>query len=135
MQTRLTPASVRRAVAGAGADRTIFWDTKTPGFGLQVTAGGHKSFVIQYRAKGRSRRMAIDGVLGLESARKRAKVLLGEVAHGRDPLGERRTARAREQDTFPGHCREFFRPRSQKAAHRRRPAASHGQAGLPGHGR
>jgi len=108
MQTRLTPASVRRAVAGAGADRTIFWDTKTPGFGLQVTAGGHKSFVIQYRAKGRSRRMAIDGVLGLESARKRAKVLLGEVAHGRDPLGERRTARAREQDTFQAIAESFF---------------------------
>jgi integrase len=108
MQTRLTPASVRRAVAGAGADRTIFWDTKTPGFGLQVTAAGHKSFVIQYRAKGRSRRMAIDGVLGLEAARKRAKVLLGEVAHGRDPLGERRAAHAREQDTFQAIAESFF---------------------------
>jgi integrase len=44
--------------------------------------------------------MAIDGMLGLEAARKRAKALLGEVAHDRDPLGERRAARARERDTF-----------------------------------
>jgi len=90
MRTRLTPASVRNARADKGADRTFLWDTKTSGFGLQVTAAGHKSFVIQYRAKGRSRRMAIDGVLNLEAARKRARALLGEVAHDRDPLQERR---------------------------------------------
>jgi len=114
MRTRLTPASVRNAQADAGADRTIFWDTKTPGFGLQVTAAGHKSFVIQYRAKGRSRRMAIDGVLGLEAARKRGKVLLGEVAHDRDPLGERRAARARVEDTFQAIAESFFAREGKK---------------------
>ena len=108
MRTKLTPASLRKAQADAGADRTFFWDTKTPGFGLQVTAGGHKSFVIQYRAKGRSRRMAIDSVLGLEAARKRAKALLGEVAHGRDPLSERRAERAREQDTLQAVAESYF---------------------------
>jgi integrase len=108
MRTKLTSAGVRNAQADVGADRTIFWDTKTPGFGLQVTAAGHKSFVIQYRAKGRSRRMAIDGVLGLESARKRAKALLGAVAHDRDPLGERRAALAREQDTFQAVADSYF---------------------------
>jgi hypothetical protein len=114
MRLRLTPASVRNAQADADADRTIFWDTKTPGFGLQVTAAGHKSFVIQYRAKGRSRRMAIDGVLGLEAARKRAKVLLGEVAHDRDPLGERRAARARKQDTFQAVAESYFAREGKK---------------------
>jgi integrase len=114
MRLRLTPASVRNAQTDTGADRTIFWDTKTPGFGLQVTAAGHKSFVIQYRAKGRSRRMAIDGVLGLEAARKRAKTLLGEVAHDRDPLGERRAARARVQDTFQAIAENYFAREGKK---------------------
>jgi integrase len=114
MRTRLTPASVRHAQADADADRTIFWDTKTPGFGLQVTAAGHKSFVIQYRAKGRSRRMAIDGMLGLEAARKRAKALLGEVAHDRDPLGERRAALARERDTFQAIAESYFAREGKK---------------------
>src|SRR5262249_490599 len=108
MRTRLTPASVRDAQADADADRTIFWDTKTSGFGLQVTAAGHKSFVIQYRTRGRSRRMAIDGVLGLEAARKRARALLGEVAHDRDPLQERRTEVARERDTFQAIAESYF---------------------------
>ena len=45
MREKLTAKVVREAKADKG-DRTIIWDTKTTGFGLQVTAGGHKSFVI-----------------------------------------------------------------------------------------
>lgn len=108
MRIRLTPANVRKARADEGKDRTIFWDAKTSGFGLQVTAAGHKSFIIQYRSKGRSRRMAIDGVLTLEAARKRARALLGEVAHDRDPLAERRTEIARERDTFQAIAESYF---------------------------
>jgi integrase len=108
MRTKLTPKTVREARADKGADRTIFWDTKISGFGLQVTAAGHKSFVVQYRAKGHSRRMAIDGVLGLENARKRAEQLLGEVAYDRDPLQERRDQIARERHTFQAVAESYF---------------------------
>jgi integrase len=114
MQIKLTPAAVRNARADDGKDRTIFWDTKTTGFGLQVTAAGHKSFVVQYRAKGRSRRMAIDGVLDLEAARKRARALLGEVAHDRDPLQERRAEVARERDTFQAIAESYFAREGKK---------------------
>jgi hypothetical protein len=114
MQIKLTPATVRNARADAGKDRTFFWDTKTTGFGLQVTAAGHRSFVVQYRAKGRSRRMAIDGVLDLESARKRARALLGEVAHDRDPLQERRAEIASERDTFQAIADSYFAREGKK---------------------
>jgi integrase len=114
MRTRLTPKAVREARADKDADRTIFWDTKTSGFGLQVTAAGHKSFVVQYRAKGRSRRMAIDGVLGLEDARKRAEQLLGEVAYDRDPLQERRDQIARERDTLQAVAESYFAREGKK---------------------
>jgi integrase len=108
MREKLTPAFIRKARAETDAERSLFWDTKTPGFGLQVTATGHKSFVVQYRAKGRSRRMAIDGVLDLEAARKRARKLLGAVADDRDPLAERNAEIARERETFQAVAETYF---------------------------
>src|SRR5262245_48497723 len=108
MRTRLTPASVRKARADKGADRTILWDNKNSCFGLQVTASEPKCLVIQYRNRGRRRLIAIDCVLGLEAARKRARALLGEVAHDRDPLQERRTEVARERDTFQAIAESYF---------------------------
>jgi integrase len=100
MRTKLTPAFCHKPRTQEGADRSIYWDVDMPGFGLVVTASGHRSFVVQYRSDGRSRRMKISGVLGLAGARKHAKSLLGDVARNRDPLQERRKALARTEDTF-----------------------------------
>jgi integrase len=50
MKIRLTPQFIASAKAEAGKDRTLFWDTDLPSFGLVVTKAGHKSFVVQYRA-------------------------------------------------------------------------------------
>src|SRR5262245_5237476 len=106
MRIKLTPAFVRDVQASR--DRALYWDASLPGFALQVTPKGHKSYVVQYRAHGRSRRMAIDGVLSLAAARKRARALLGEVAHDRDPLQERRAAESRGRDTFRAIAENYF---------------------------
>jgi integrase len=108
MRIKLTPAFVQRARAEAGAERTMFWDSVLPRFGLQVTAAGHRSYVVQYRAGGRSRRMTINGVLGLEAARKQGRALLGEVAKDRDPLADRRSETALERDTFKAIADAYF---------------------------
>src|SRR5271157_5501317 len=94
MHTRLTQAFADKAQAAPGAERTIFWDESMPGFGLMVTSSGHKSFVCQYRAGRRSRRLTISGVLGVDKARKQAKGILGKAAMGGDPLEERRKKEA-----------------------------------------
>src|SRR5262245_17120242 len=114
MRTKLTPAFVQKARADADAERSLFWDADMPGFGLVVTASGHRSFVVQYRAGGRSRRMTIDGVLGLAAARKQARVLLGEGAKDRDPLQERRSAISLAEDTFKSIAEAYFAREGKK---------------------
>ena len=83
MRTKLTPSFVLKATAESGAERTLFWDETLPGFGLMVTQGGHRSFVYQYRAGNRSRRMTFPVKLGLDKARKEARKALGGVAADR----------------------------------------------------
>jgi integrase len=109
MKTNLSPAFIARAEAEPGADRSFWWDTVVRGFGLMVTANGHKSFVVQYRANGRSRRMALKANLKLGEARKEAKAILGKVAKNGDPLAEKREAAAAAENTLQSVCENYFK--------------------------
>jgi integrase len=67
------------------------WDAELPGYGLRVFPTGKKSYMLQYRHLGRTRRIAIGlhGKFTPETARTRAKQLLGEIAHGGNPSADR----------------------------------------------
>jgi integrase len=114
MRRKLSPAFIAGAEAESGAERTIYWDDDLPGFGLQVTAAGAKSFVCQYRAGKRSRRLAIKATLKLGEARKEAKAILGRVAKGHDPLAERRKEQGEASNTLRAVADSYFTREGKK---------------------
>lgn len=87
------PKLTKRVVDAAEAQSKdyVIWDDGLPGFGLRVFTSGKRSYVIQYRSAGRSRRYTIGlhGVWTPELARQEAKAQLGRVARGDNPAEER----------------------------------------------
>ena len=83
----------KRVVDAAAVRETDYfiWDDELPGFGLRIFASGKRSYLIQYRAAGRTRRYTIGlhGIWTAETARQEAKVQLGRVAQGDNPSEER----------------------------------------------
>jgi len=69
----------------------VIWDDDLPGFGLRVFRSGKRSYVLQYRSLGRSRRYTIGlhGVWTPETARQEARIQLGRIAKGENPFEER----------------------------------------------
>jgi hypothetical protein len=79
-----------------GASSGLYWDTHPnapKGFGLCVSQGGSRSWVLNYRRKsdGKERRLTIGSAAAwpVAEARKRAAELRREVDIGGDPLAER----------------------------------------------
>lgn len=74
------------------ATQAFYRDSAIPGFGLRVTSGGAKSFIVEKRVHGKVKRITLGryGNLTVEQARKAAMQLLGQVATGKDPIAERK---------------------------------------------
>src|SRR5262245_12308448 len=94
---RLTDDIVAKLAAPATGNK-IYYDLPnrrgndwTPGFGVRVTAGGARTFVLNYRTKGgRHRRYTIGSppVWTVTAAREEAATLKAEVTKGGDPQGK-----------------------------------------------
>jgi integrase len=112
MRVPLTPAFIEKAKA-PGKHQVVFWDARLPGFGLMVTPSGHKSFVVQYRANGKSRRATIR-FTGLDAARTQAKAIQGDVARGGDPVSKKKADRRAVKTTLKAVIETYFNAEGDK---------------------
>ena len=123
MAERITDKLVKELVPPETGNRIVY-DEKVKGFGIRVTAGGAKSFVLNYRnAEGRERRLTI-GTYGpdewsVEAARRHAGEIKKQIVRGEDPLAER--VATREAPTVADLCDRYItdhlprkRPTSQR---------------------
>jgi hypothetical protein len=61
------------------------------GFGVRVSYGGKKVFVVRYRVNRRLRRLTIGPypAISLAEARRKARMVMGDVAQGDDPAEDK----------------------------------------------
>ena len=91
----------------------FLWDGDVTGFGLKISKGGRKSYVVKYRVgtgrKAPSRRMTI-GQHGspwtVKQAREEAKRILGKVANGENPAEDRQNEK--KQLTVSELCDDYI---------------------------
>ena len=93
MAERLTEALIKRLVWQADQPDIVF-DTEVPGFGVRLYHSGSKSFVFDYRLRGRQHRHVIGkvGAWSLDAARQHARTLRVDVDKGIDPFGKQGSA-------------------------------------------
>lgn len=98
----ITDAAVRDLTLPAGKSKMILNDAPNgprdkafvPGFGVRISSGGAKTFILRYRADGRDRLVRIGpyGAWSVIAARERAAELRRQVDSGADPAAERASA-------------------------------------------
>jgi integrase len=122
---KLNNRTVRALTLPAGENDRIVFDDDLGGFGyrLRRSPGGglSRTWVCQYRAHGRTRRITIasNELLDADQARAQAKRILGAVALGRDPQAERESARLKQVHTLKSVAETYLEDRK----HELRPAS------------
>ena len=78
------------------AGQALFWDEELKGFGVRVTASGHRTYIAQGRINGKTRRVSIGphGRWTCEEARREAREQLRNLDLGVDPRAERQRSQA-----------------------------------------
>jgi integrase len=115
---KLDAKTVAKLELPGGKADAIFFDDELTGFGIRLRASGdhlRRTWVAQYRAKGRTRRMKIGAVekLGADEARKAAKKLLAKVELGHDPQGDKVTTRLATARTLRAVADDFLKTKEQ----------------------
>ena len=101
MKLKLDAKTVPALALGKGQRELFAWDSELAGFGLRLQ-GQRRTYVAQYRANGKTRRVTIGTAdrLTPTQAREGARKVLARVALGEDPQGTKATQRSAAERTF-----------------------------------
>jgi integrase len=88
---KFTQAAIDKFKLSIGKLEHIEFDDKMHGFGLRLRAGGHRSYIVQYKIGAKQRRITIGDAakVTLDDARREAQKIFGKIASGIDPASER----------------------------------------------
>lgn len=94
--------------------QSFYRDSDISGFGLRVTSGGAKSFIVEKRIFGKVKRITLGryGNITVEQARKEAMKFLGSVATGHDPVAEKK-AKNIKRITLNEAFEDYLKTRSE----------------------
>ena len=116
---KLTKLRVEAFTCPEGKDQAFLWDTETRGFGVRVTKGGSRSYVVQGYPNGKMRRTTIGphGVFTCDQAREQARGLLQGMRLGVDPKEEKKR-KVVEGVTLREVMADYLRDRTLKPSSR-----------------
>lgn len=90
---KLTKALIEKAQYPSQHNgRYVLWDEDLSGFGLRIYPSGKKAFVLSYRIHKRKHMFTLGayGRFTLDEARKSARIRIGDIEKGEDPLVQKR---------------------------------------------
>jgi integrase len=101
MKLKLDATTVGTLTLTAGKSETFAWDATLAGFGLRLQ-GRRRTYIVQYRASGRTRRVTLGTTerLTLAQARDGARKILARAALGEDPQAKKAAQRLAAERTF-----------------------------------
>src|SRR5262245_13789376 len=105
MKLKLDAKTITGLALAKGRDEDFAWDTELEGFGLRLRRGVgdvRRTYVAQYRANGRTRRITLGTAERLTpvQARDGARRILARVSLGHDPQAEKQAKRVAAARTF-----------------------------------
>ena len=110
MTKKLTKTVIDAQTAREATDHGRFtvWDSALPGLGVRIAPSGRKVFVLSYRANRRKRLLTLGvyGAITLDQARDLARVRLGEVVMGGDPVEQRK--KTAQGETVHALCEAYL---------------------------